>query len=84
MIEITFTICIKQSFRETIMGKYIIELNGEIENMLAEFSAARQMSPEQFIQDIVNRYLPLSHKIDQEAMAKGYSEMSEINSELAK
>lgn len=66
------------------MSKYIIELDGDIEEMLIEYSKSRQMSPEQFIRDIVNRYLPLSHKIDQEAMAKGYLEMAEINLDLAK
>lgn len=66
------------------MGKYIIELDGELEKMLIDKSKSRQMSPEQFIKAIVDNYLPLMHNIDREAMAKGYLEMSEIELEIAK
>ena len=66
------------------MGKYFIELNGEIEKMLVEGAKKRNMAPEQFVKDIVNRYLPLAHIIDREQMAAGYVEMSEINLDLAK
>ncbi len=66
------------------MSKYIIEISGEYEEMLNRFATEKHLSPEQFIEEIVNRYLPLSHKIDQETMAKGYVDMAEINLEIAK
>lgn len=66
------------------MSKYIIEIDGELENMLIDSANNHGKSPEQFIVDIVNRYLPLTHIINQEDMAKGYLEMAQINLELAK
>ena len=80
----TITKRIKKLFTDKIMGKYIIELNGETEIMLIDGAKSRNISPERFIEDIVNRYLPLSHIIDREKMAKGYIEMSEINLDLTK
>ena len=66
------------------MGKYIIIVDGELENMLNEGAKSRNLTAEQFIYDIINRYLPLMHKINQEEMAKGYMDMAEINLDLAK
>ena len=42
--------------KETIMSKYIIELDGEIENMLNSEATKRNLTASQFIVDIVNRY----------------------------
>lgn len=66
------------------MSKYIIEIDGELEKMLIEKSSGRGKTAEQFIKDIIDRYLPLMHKIDQEELAKGYTEMAEINLDIAK
>lgn len=66
------------------MGEYKIQLDGELESMLTYGAKQRNLSPEDFIVEIINRYLPLTHIINQEEMAKGYAEMSEINLELAK
>lgn len=66
------------------MGKYIIILDGEKENMLIEGAKSRDITAQQFITDIVNRYLPLMHMINREDMAKGYEDMADINLELAK
>ena len=81
---ITFTKRIKKELAGKIMGKYTIILDGEKETMLIEGAKSRSITAEQFITDIINRYLPLMHKINQEEMAKGYGEMAEINLELAK
>ena len=70
--------------KETIMSKYIIELDGEIENMLNSEATKRNLTSSKFIVDIVNRYLPLSHIINKEEMARGYEEMAQINLDLAK
>jgi len=66
------------------MGEYKIQIDGELESMLIDGAKKRNTSPEDFIAEIINRYLPLTHIINQEEMAKGYAEMSEINLELAK
>lgn len=66
------------------MGKYFIEINGEFEKMLNDEAKSHGMTAEQFIGAIINRYLPLMHKINQEEMAKGYLDMSEINLDIAK
>ena len=80
----TFTKCIKKDIRERIMSKYIIELDGEYEKMLIDGAKSRNISAEQFISDIIDRYLPLMHIINQEDMAEGYRKMAEINLDLAK
>lgn len=82
--SITITIRIKKEFLGKIMGKYTIIIDGELETMLIEGAKSREISTEQFITDIVNRYLPLTHKINREEMAAGYLEMADINLELAK
>lgn len=66
------------------MSKYVIEINGETENMLIQGAKNRNITTEQFITDIVNRYLPDPHIINQEDMAKGYVEMAQINLDIAK
>lgn len=66
------------------MGKYIIDLDGELENMLIDGAKSRDISAQQFINDIIKRYLPLMHIINQEEMAEGYREMGKINLDLAK
>ncbi len=80
----TFTKRIKKDIRDKIMSKYIIDLDGELENMLIEGAKSRDISAQQFINDIIKRYLPLMHIINQEDMAEGYRDMAEINLELAK
>ena len=82
--QVTITKRIKKEIADKIMGKYIIILNGELENMLIEGAKSRNITAEQFINDIINRYLPLMHNINQEDMAKGYVDMAEINLEIAK
>ena len=82
--EITVTKGIKREIAGKIMSKYIIILDGELENMLIEEAKSRNLSAQQFITEIINKYLPLMHKIDQEEMAEGYRAMAEINLDLAK
>ena len=81
---ITITIRIKKEFLVKIMGKYTIIIDGELETMLIEGAKNYGVTAEQFITDIVNRYLPITHKINREEMAAGYLEMAEVNLELAK
>lgn len=80
----TFTKRIKKDIEDKIMSKYIIELDGELNNMLIENAKSRNITAEQFIYDILKRYLPLMHTINQEEMAKGYVDMADINLDLAK
>ncbi|MCH5164201.1 MAG: hypothetical protein J1F36_04215 [Clostridiales bacterium] len=83
-LPFAFTKRIKKDIQGKIMGKYIIILDGEKENMLIEGAKSRDITAQQFITDIVNRYLPLMHMINREDMAKGYEDMADINLELAK
>ena len=66
------------------MSKFIIVLDGEIEQMLLDTAKSKNMSPEEFISQIISRFLPALHNINQEDMAKGYQDMAEINLSLAK
>lgn len=66
------------------MSKYTIILDGELENMLIQGAKNRNISAEQFIVEIIDRYLPPAHIIDREEMAKGYAEMAQINLDIAK
>ena len=66
------------------MGKYTIAIDGEYETMLIEKASARNITPQQFIEDILHHYLPLMHNINKEEMAKGYVDMADINLDLAK
>lgn len=66
------------------MSKFIVLLDGEIEQMLIETAKNKNIPPEEFIAQILSRFLPALHNINQEDMAKGYEEMAQINLSLAK
>jgi disulfide oxidoreductase YuzD len=61
-----------------------INLGKELGDMLEKAAREKNISTENFIKEILNKYFVPLHTIDQEAMAKGYEEMAEINLQLAK
>ncbi len=66
------------------MYDYKITLNKEQNDMITQKAALKNMTPQLFIQEIVNGYTDLLHTMNYEDMAKGYAEMAQINLELAK
>ena len=61
------------------MSKFIILLDGEIEQMLLDTAKSKNMSPEEFISQIISRFLPEQHNKNQDDMAKGYHDNDEKN-----
>jgi len=66
------------------MYEYKIEADKELADILNAAAKRADMSAEQFILQILNKYLVAVHMIDHEAMAAGYEEMGELNLELSK
>ena len=52
---------------------------GELERLLNDTAKGRGISIDMLVSEIVNKYFPSPHNIDQDAMAEGYKEMGEIN-----
>jgi len=70
--------------KEKIMHEYKIKVSTELAETLLKAAGGKNMTAEQFILQILNKYLIPPHTIDQEAMARGYEDMGEINIELSK
>jgi len=66
------------------MYEYKIKADKELNDILIAAAERINMSVEQFILQILNKYLVPMHMIDKEAMAAGYEEMGELNLELSK
>lgn len=66
------------------MCHYNIKVSKELATQLSITAMDKNMSIEELIEEILNKYFVPMHTIDQEEMAKGYEEMGEINLELSK
>lgn len=72
------------TIEETIMTSYNIFVSEELNQLIISGAKRENISPEVFINRILNRYAMETHNIDIEGMAEGYREMAAINLELAK
>lgn len=65
------------------MISYQIEVNSEVSDIIEKNASRLGITPEKVIEQIINKFIVPLHTINQEDMARGYEQMSEINLELA-
>jgi len=65
------------------MYQYTINVDKELNDLLLNASKNQNMPIEQFVKEILNKYVVPPHIMNEESMAKGYEEMGEINLELS-
>ena len=62
----------------------IINLDiGELELLLPILAEKRGISVDRLVSEIVNKYFPAPHSINQAEMAEGHKEMGELNLSIA-
>jgi len=65
------------------MYQYLINVDKEQSELLQNAAKNQNMTVEQFIKEILNKYVLPPHIMNEESMAKGYEETGEINLDLA-
>lgn len=65
------------------MRIYSIEVDEQMENMINNNAKRQSVSAEQFIVQILNKYVIDAHIMDSKQVEDGYKECGEINLELA-